>query len=100
IINNSYLTIVTPSKWLFEKAKKGIFKNKDIKLIYNGVNENVFKVYNKATIRKELNLPVDKTLFLFSGAWGLNKGGKDSSETMQLLFERYKNRKDVVLCIL
>ncbi|MBE0573501.1 glycosyltransferase, partial [Candidatus Dojkabacteria bacterium] len=100
IVNNSYLTIVTPSRWLYNKAKKGIFKNTDIRLIHNGVDEKIFKPYNKIEVRKELNLPVNKILLLFSAAWGLTAGTKDSGNTILKMYEHLKNNDDVVFIIL
>lgn len=100
IINNSYLTVATPSKWLFEKAKRGVFKNQDIRLIYNGVDETVFKPYDKVEVRKELGLPVDKKILLFSAAWGLSDGTKDSKSTLLKMYEHLKSNKDIFFAIL
>src|SRR5690606_22698956 len=100
IVDNSYLTIVSPSKWLQDKAKRGIFKNKDVRLIYNGVDENVFKPFNRLEIRKELGLPQDKQLLLFSAAWGLADGTKDSKATLLEMYERLKDNEKVFFVIL
>jgi glycosyltransferase involved in cell wall biosynthesis len=59
------LKIVSPSKWLFEDAKSSeMFKNRDIKLIRNGVDKNRFRLKNKTYCREILNLPQDKKIFL------------------------------------
>jgi glycosyltransferase involved in cell wall biosynthesis len=100
IMDNSYLTVVTPSKWLMEKAKRGIFQEKDVRLIYNGVDENIFKPYAKLKTRKELGLPTDKKLLLFSAAWGLAPGTKDSLSTLLEMYNHLKDNEDVFLIIL
>ncbi len=58
------LTIVGVSKWISEEASKGIFKDKQIVTIYNGVDIDIFKP-TQSEIRKELKLE-DK--FLIIGA--------------------------------
>lgn len=100
IINNSHLTVVVPSQWLYDKAKRGIFKNSEVKLIHNGADETIFKPYNKQEVRKELNLPLNKKLLLFSAAWGLTSGTKDSGQTILELYEALKDNDDVNFIIL
>ncbi len=53
----SDITIVSPSKWLYDKLKKSILKNKDIKLIYNGIDEKIFFNHQKKYARNKLGLP-------------------------------------------
>lgn len=100
IINNSYLTVVAPSQWLLDKAKGGIFKNADIRLIHNGVNEDIFKPRDQFLLRKELNLPTNKKILLFSAAWGLTEGTKDSTNTILQLYEALKDNHEVNFVIL
>ncbi len=72
-------SVVCPSNWLKSKVEKSIFKDKEITLIYNGVDETVFTDFDKRKARKELGLPADKTILLFVTAFrGLKnevKGG-------------------------
>ena len=49
------LTIVTPSKWLADLGKHSFFKNKDIKVINNGINLDVFKSLD-SDFKKEHNI--------------------------------------------
>lgn len=56
------LTIVTPSKWLADLAKYSFFKDKDIKVINNGINLDIFKPIESNF--KEENSIVDKYLIL------------------------------------
>jgi glycosyltransferase involved in cell wall biosynthesis len=63
-VNN--LTVVAPSKWLQEEAKKSqVFKDKNVHLIPYGLDENIYKPKNKLESRKTLNLPDNKIIVLF-----------------------------------
>ena len=42
IYKNSKLNIVVPGLWLKNKVEKSILKNQNIKLIYYGINTNIF----------------------------------------------------------
>lgn len=64
--SNLNLTIVTPSRWLADCAKKSLlFHNLRIEVIPNGLNTQVYKPMDKIMARKWLNLPLDKHLILF-----------------------------------
>ncbi|MDH6100029.1 glycosyltransferase family 4 protein [Anabaenopsis sp. FSS-46] len=64
--SNLNLTIVTPSLWLADCAKKSLlFQNLRIEVIPNGLNTQVYKPMDKIMARKWLNLPLDKHLILF-----------------------------------
>lgn len=75
----SNLVIVTPSKWLKNLVENSILSNKEIHLIYNGVDHHKFHPINKSSIRKKLGLPEDKIILMFIASGGINnpqKGGK------------------------
>ena len=79
IYDKSDITIVCPSSWLLKKVEKSMLKEKDIRLIYNGVDINLFKPDDKKKLRKKYNLPEDKTILLFLANIGLKndwKGGE------------------------
>ena len=64
--SNLNLTIVTPSRWLADCAKKSLlFRNLRIEVIPNGLNTQVYKPIEQTIARKLLNLPLDKHLILF-----------------------------------
>jgi len=42
--------------------------------IMNGVNSDLFTPGNKVSLRSKLNLPTDKTLFLYAGNFNIEKG--------------------------
>jgi len=64
IYNKSNLHIVTVSDWQKNIFKDSILGDKDITRIYNGVDTDIFKPYNKAETRKELGLPINKKIVL------------------------------------
>lgn len=86
IYNKSGFHIVTPSKWLADKVSQSILKNKPLSVIYNGIDESVFKPYNKAECRQLLNLPQDKQIILIVAKRGQSnpwKGGNYAQETIR-----------------
>ncbi len=83
-----------------ELTELGIDKSK-IKKITNSVDENLFKpafsIKEKRKIRKELSLPLDKTILIYCGRLVRRKG-------LIFLLEAFKkivqNKKDTILVIL
>lgn len=77
------LTLVTPSKWLAERASSSsLFKEQRIKVIPNGIDTKIYQPFVKRDEgRKLLNLPQDKKLILF----GANGGVKDHRKGFHFL---------------
>ena len=95
IYDMSEFTVVCPSKWLASRAKQSILQNKDIRVIYNGVNEKVFANTDKIEARKALNLPLDKKILMFSASGSIKnpqKGGKYVFES----YNRLKNNNNLL----
>jgi len=85
--NGLNITIVTPSKWLAECAKKSsLFKDRRIEVIHNGLDLNVFKPIDKATAREIWDLPTDKKLILF----GAMSATSDHRKGFDLLYKGLK----------
>lgn len=60
------LTIVAPSEWLTNEAKKSeVFKDYPIYCIPNGLDSEIYKPRNKNYSRELLNIPKDKKVILF-----------------------------------
>lgn len=60
------ITIVTPSRWLAECARKSsLFRNRRIEVIPNGLNTNIYKPVDNKFARNSLGLPQNKKLILF-----------------------------------
>jgi len=86
VYNRSKLVIVTPSKWLKNLVENSILADKEIHLIYNGVDHHKFHPVDKPIIRKKLGLPEDKIILMFIASGGINnpqKGGKYLLESLK-----------------
>jgi glycosyltransferase involved in cell wall biosynthesis len=99
IYENSNFTVVCYSNWLKDKLSKSILKDKDIRLIYNGINEKTFVNTDKNEARIKLNLPLNKKILLFSANGGIRnpqKGGEYILKT----YEHFKCYEDIIfVCI-
>lgn len=64
--NVANLTIVTPSEWLAEEARKSeVFKGRPVLCIPYGLDSEVFSPRDKNYSRELLNIPIDKKVLLF-----------------------------------
>lgn len=95
IFNYADFTIVTPSLWLKKCVEQSFLKNKDIRLIYNGIDLKNFKKTDKSEARKALKLPEDKKIVLFSANGGVKNPFKGGEFVFQA-FEKLKNRNDIL----
>ncbi len=95
VYDNSYITYVCPSIWLKNRAARGILKDKDIRVIPNGIDEKVFCAQDRDSARKELNLPLDKTVLMFSADHSIENPQKGSHYVKQA-YEYFKNRDDLL----
>ena len=67
IYQNSNITIVTPSKWLYNLARQSpVFKTKKIIQIYNGFDLDIFTPKDKTACRVALNIPQKAKVLMFS----------------------------------
>lgn len=98
---NLDLTIVTPSSWLGECAKKSsLFYNARVEVIPNGIDLNRFKPINKNIARDILCLTKDKKLILFGALDALSdkrKGFPLLKKALKKLSS--KENKDIELII-
>jgi glycosyltransferase involved in cell wall biosynthesis len=94
IYRNSNFHIVTPSSWLKEKVVQTILKDKPISLIYNGIDNRVFRPYSKEQSRQELGLPHGKKIILSVIKKGQSNPWK-GADYLTKIIELLKNKKDV-----
>jgi len=73
VLDGANLTIVTPSKWLAEQVKQSFLKNYPVKVIYNGVDLDIFKP-RKSNFRKKHGLEDKFVLLGVAFGWGIRKG--------------------------
>jgi glycosyltransferase involved in cell wall biosynthesis len=93
----SNFTTVCPSAWLTQQAKESILQEKDIRLIYNGIDSEIFKPGDKVELRLKLGLPTNKKIILFAAHGGLNNSYKGGNFLCQALLELYKEHPDIIL---
>ncbi len=99
IYSNSNLNIIAISKWMQNKIRNSILQKQKISLIYNGINENIFKPINKKIARQKLNLPQDKKIIMFIANVGKNNKQKGWPYAQKVI-NHYSNNKDILfLCI-
>lgn len=88
-INN--LTIVTPSTWLADFIKQSFFKEKALKVIYNGIDTSVFSKKTSLNIRKQYGISVEKKIVLgVSAFWESRKGSDYFAELARKLTDEYQ----------
>lgn len=88
--------IVVPSKWLYDIVKKSILAEKDIHLIYNGIDTTVFRPRPKAEMRKKLNIEPGRIVLITSAAGGMKNPQKGGAYLLEAL-SNMKLEEDVVL---
>lgn len=85
VLQAQNLNIVAISEIMVGVCEKSdVLKGFPVTLIHNGVDTNTFQPYNKGTARKELGLPLDTKIFLFS-ANSLDDENKGLSRIIQAL---------------
>ena len=86
IYQQTNITIVTPSRWLYRLAKQTpVFKGKEILQIYNGFDLKLFKPKNKHACRADLGIPASAKVLMFSAdrlKKNSFKGGQDLIEIL------------------
>jgi glycosyltransferase involved in cell wall biosynthesis len=88
---NLDITVVTPSRWLAERAgESSLFKNYRIVVIPNGLNTECFRPVDKQTARNILSLPGDKKLILF-GAIDASVDKRKGFEYLASALQKLKN---------
>jgi glycosyltransferase involved in cell wall biosynthesis len=95
------IVFVAPSTKMKQQAQESsILNGKEITVIGNPVNVNIFYPYDKMECRKKFKLPADKKLVLLGGARGLRhleKGGNYAIEALQKLYEKLPGDVEIVM---
>lgn len=78
------LTIITPCEWLANLVKKSFLKNYKVKVIYNGIDTNIFKP-TSSDFRKRYNLENKKIILGVTSDWTKEKGLYDFFELSKTL---------------
>jgi len=92
--------VINPvSFWLKKELEKSILGNQRIEVIYNGINNKVFRQYNKINSRKELGLPINKKIITFLSNGGKNNPQKGWAYTDEIITKMTRREEVVFLCI-
>ena len=88
--NFSDLVIVSPSKWLANRIRLSFFKDKDIRVIYNGIDTSIFRRKDVAKLRKQLQLNNKKIILAVApNIMSKNKGGNYVIKLAERMPEQY-----------
>ncbi len=97
------LTVVTPSRWLAECARKSaLFFDKRIEVIPNGLDITRFRAVDKQRARELLGLPTGKRLILFgtlNANMGHRKGSQELKEALQTFRKAQEHQNDCEVVI-
>lgn len=93
LISKNAEEVITVSKAVKDHLKNtGYFKDNNIKVIYNGVDNKIFNKENKTNyIRREFNIPDDALIVGMIGRVNSWKGQADFLEAMDYVLKENKN---------
>ena len=84
--NAGDLTVVSPSRWLAESARRSpVFADRDIRVIATGVDTRVFRPIDRREARQACGLPMDIPLVLFGADAALRDARKGSSSVVSVM---------------
>ena len=100
IMNKVNINIVTCSNWLKECASQSqVLKDKNIYVIPNTLNTNLFKPIDKKAARSILNLPLDAKIILFGAVNPLSNIRKGYKYLIQSLNNIKLDNSKILLCV-
>ena len=83
------MALVTPSKWLKGEVQESFLKNYPVKVIYNGLDLDVFKPVN-SDFKKKHGLLKKKIILGVANIWSEHKGLKDFISLSKMIDETWK----------
>ena len=87
--NISNLVIVTPSQWLADEVKKSFLSDYSIKVIYNGIDLDVYKP-TQGDFRNKYHLEDRKIILGVASVWSEEKGLRVFDELAEILDDTYQ----------
>lgn len=74
VLQHANMTIVSPSNWLAEEAKKSsLFCGRRVKVIPNSVDINIYRPQPKPAAKKHLGIPTQTTTLMFGALYNNEK---------------------------
>jgi glycosyltransferase involved in cell wall biosynthesis len=96
IYRDSDITIVTPSRWLYNLViQSPVFNGKKLLHIPHGIDLSIFKPSDKKTCRINLNIPEDANVLMFIAECLQNnpyKGGKEFFEILHSINSKVNHK--------
>ncbi len=89
LFTNLDITIVTPSKWLANLVEESFLKEYEVKVINNGIDDEIFKP-RESDFRIKYNLEDKKIILGVASNWAERKGLKDFILLSQKLSDEFK----------
>jgi len=83
------LTIVSVSNWLNNLVERSFFKNQDKRVIYNGIDLNIFKPIDCNKVLEKHRIGNRKVILGVANPWSNRKGLFDFIKLNELLDDRY-----------
>ena len=71
------MTIVPVSNWMKNEIQHSFLKNYSNQVIYNGIDTNIFKIYDSITIRNRYAINNKKIILGVASIWSEEKGLND-----------------------
>lgn len=81
------ITIVTPSHWLEDLVKKSFLKDYPVKVIYNGIDLNVFRPTHDNDVRRKYGLDGRPVILGVASEWTPRKGLNDFAELSKQMYD-------------
>ena len=79
------LTIVPVSEWIREEMQYSFFRNNQFHVIHNGINTNIFNIYNPEQVKQKYGLNGKHILLGVASIWSREKGFDDCIQMADLL---------------
>jgi len=94
IYKESDFELIVPSQWLKNIVEKSMLKDKRVHLIYNGIDERIYRPLDKHAVRKMFKIPPNAVIISFVAHGGLidkRKGGDFILEAYKYFTAKYPN---------
>lgn len=79
------LTIVPVSEWIREEMQHSFFRNNQFHVIHNGINTNIFNIYNPEQVKQKYGLNGKHILLGVASIWSREKGFDDCIQMTDFL---------------
>jgi glycosyltransferase involved in cell wall biosynthesis len=97
LVHKAGVITITPSNWMSEKAFSSSLLKTKPEVLANGIDTDIYRPFDKVSIRRELDLPQDRLTFLVS-AGNLKDPRKGVALSLQTL-QRLKSLKPFVILL-